>query len=57
MEGKLVHVKTLNHVETQRVFKMMMETNDLFISVNKNSDQTSELEMIRSQLFRMKKFR
>ena len=57
MEGKLVHVKTLNQVETQRVFKMIMETNDLFISVNKNSDQTSELEMIRSQLFRMKKFR
>lgn len=57
MEGKLSHLKTLSQGETERVFRIMIETNDLFISVDKNSDQTTDFEAIKSQVFRLKKFR
>jgi hypothetical protein len=36
MEGKLTHVKTLLRDETEKIFRMMLETNDIFISVEKS---------------------
>ena len=35
MEGKLTYQKTLGIAETEKIFKAMIETNDIFIIVNK----------------------
>ncbi len=50
MEGKLTFVRTLSQLETQKVFKMMIETNDIFISVTRNPDQIPELQATKSQI-------
>lgn len=47
MEGKLAYQSTLSAAETEKIFRVLVDTNDMFISVNKKSSSSKRNKVTR----------
>jgi hypothetical protein len=50
MEGKVTYLKTLSQLETDKIFKVIVEQNDIYIGIAKSVTEAPPIFVSRAQI-------